>query len=635
MLQINNKNLCEKCFLPLQSNKTTCKHCFSGKNTDKYPTALPEGTILSGRYIVGKVLGKGGFGITYLCYDSKQDKRVAIKEYLPDALTHRNTGETQVSAYDGEKKDYFLKGAKKFFEEAKLVSRFNGNPNIIGVYEFFYENNTAYFVMEYLDGTDFKTYITENGGKLNENQVAFAADKMCDALIIVHSMGVLHRDISPDNIFICENGNIKLIDFGAARQVLGEASKSLSVILKQGFAPLEQYQKHGNQGPWTDIYALGASLYYALTGKVIDDAMTRLSDDTLELNGISPEFAAVIKKMLAIKTEDRYQSAVELKQAINSTGISFEPIIIQPEEQEPKPDPDPDPDPDPEPDPDPNPVPRDEKSFVNDLVDKLRSSKKILIPTLSVLLVCVIAAVVVVIVNGHKKAPVSESIPVVDENIANTPSMSVVENTIIATEETTLEHTEGTTSQHAGEIISEKYEIDCWIDCVSGISTPRSEVNPYGFVICHYKLSHPYEKSAKLRIVSEGFYKSGEKTTLGDNVVTVDDISIEQITGGDINKPNGFDGGKIKFTFYDNVTGDLIGSVSASLSNAVSYYAKTTSDATFTYEENGGMFVTRITVPAETKLQISSVSDKNAYLTYNGHYGYIPLSDLKAIFQLQ
>ncbi len=447
MLKINNKILCEKCFLPLQSNKTTCKHCFSGKNTDKYPTALPEGTILSGRYIVGKVLGKGGFGITYLCYDSKQDKRVAIKEYLPDALTHRNTGETQVSAYDGEKKDYFLKGAKKFFEEAKLVSRFNGNPNIIGVYEFFYENNTAYFVMEYLDGTDFKTYITENGGKLNENQVAFAADKMCDALIIVHSMGVLHRDISPDNIFICENGNIKLIDFGAARQVLGEASKSLSVILKQGFAPLEQYQKHGNQGPWTDIYALGASLYYALTGKVIDDAMTRLSDDTLELNGISPEFAAVIKKMLAIKTEDRYQSAVELKQAINSTGISFEPIIIQPEEQEPKPDPDPDPDPDPEPDPDPNPVPRDEKSFVNDLVDKLRSSKKILIPTLSVLLVCVIAAVVVVIVNGHKKAPVSESIPVVDENIANTPSMSVVENTIIATEETTLEHTETSTTQ--------------------------------------------------------------------------------------------------------------------------------------------------------------------------------------------
>ncbi len=319
MLKINNKNLCEHCFSEIGEGMDSCPYCTYPKNSEKYPTALSEGTILAGRYIVGRVLGKGGFGVTYLCYDTKDEKRVAVKEYLPDSLSHRNTGETNVFTYDGESEEYFKKGAQNFFEEAKLVSRFNGNPNIISVYEFFYENNTTYFVMEFLEGVDLKTYIKNVDRNLTEEEALFVATNISDALTIVHSMNILHRDISPDNIFICNDSTVKLIDFGAARQILGEASKSLSVILKEGFAPLEQYQTRGKQGPWTDIYALGATLYYGLTGNRLDNAMTRITDDAaLDFGNVSPAIAKIINKMVAVRKEDRYQNTFELKKDITA-----------------------------------------------------------------------------------------------------------------------------------------------------------------------------------------------------------------------------------------------------------------------------------------------------------------------------
>ena len=318
MLNINGKNLCESCFAELGDYSGVCPFCGGNRSETEFVTALKNGVVLAGRYVVGKVLGKGGFGVTYLCYDTKSSKRVAIKEYFPDAVAHRNSGETLVSTQLGSGDDSFKMGAQKFYDEAKLVSRFNGNPNIISVHEFFFENNTAYFVMEYLDGIDLKHYMGSKGGKLPESEALYVLDKISEALVIVHSMGVLHRDISPDNIFLTNDGNIKLIDFGAARQVMGEASKNLSVILKQGFAPLEQYQKKGKQGPWTDIYALGATIYYSVTGRVIDDAMSRLDNDELDGSGISPALFAVLKKMLSVRVETRYQSIVELKRDLVS-----------------------------------------------------------------------------------------------------------------------------------------------------------------------------------------------------------------------------------------------------------------------------------------------------------------------------
>ena len=323
MLNLDNKTICEFCFEEVPERTKNCPHCNGEHNIINYPTALPEGTILVGRYSVGKVLGKGGFGITYLCYDLKERKKVAIKEYLPDTLAHRNSGETIVTTYDGETAEHFKNGAEKFYEEAKLVSRFNGNPNIISVYEFFYENNTTYFVMEYLSGMDMKRYWLKNNKRIPEGEVLYIAKRAVEALMIVHSTSVLHRDLSPDNIFLCDNGDVKLIDFGAARQVVADASNSLSVILKHGFAPIEQYQRKGKQGPWTDIYALGASLYLALTGKLPDDAMSRLEDPALDSAGIDPAFADVIDKMMAVKASDRYQNMFAVKNDLDAIDIAI------------------------------------------------------------------------------------------------------------------------------------------------------------------------------------------------------------------------------------------------------------------------------------------------------------------------
>ena len=269
MQQVNGKNICENCFADMKETDLFCSVC--GFRMDQYtpsPGALAVGEILAGKYLVGKMLGRGGFGITYLGYDIQGDRKVAIKEYLPDGLAARQPGQNTLTVYTGEKQELFKKGAEKFFEEAKTVSRFNGNPNIVSVYEFFYENNTAYFVMEYLDGMDLKKYVVSRGGKISQEEMAEVIMPVIDALTVVHSAGILHRDISPDNIFVMQDHTTKLLDFGAARQVIGAESKSLSVVLKQGFAPIEQYQTRGNFGPWSDIYSLCASMYFALTGQV-------------------------------------------------------------------------------------------------------------------------------------------------------------------------------------------------------------------------------------------------------------------------------------------------------------------------------------------------------------------------------
>ena len=331
-MNINNKNLCASCFAETGEGQAACAVCGYNEAVESaYPTALPVGTILLGRYIIGRVLGKGGFGITYLAYDSMEDQKAAVKEYLPDTLTHRNAGETTVSTVAGNKEDAFQKGAEKFYEEAQMVSRFNGNPGLIWVYKFFHENNTAYFVMEYLEGSDLKDYIAKNGGTLSEKQVLDVVIPLIDSLIIVHSIGVLHRDISPDNIYMTTDGKIKLLDFGAARQVLGEASKSLSVILKQGFAPIEQYQTRGKQGPWTDIYALGATIYYCLTGKVPEAPMDRLEEDNLIMpEGISEGLSQIMQKMLAVRANGRYQSVMDLKNDMITHGLlGGEAALIQ------------------------------------------------------------------------------------------------------------------------------------------------------------------------------------------------------------------------------------------------------------------------------------------------------------------
>lgn len=335
MIEINGKHLCENCFCEMATSGPFCTSCgYNPSQTVSDPTMLKPGSVLLGKYVVGKVIGKGGFGVTYVAYDVTTQKKVAIKEYFPYGVALRAPGTTTVSVSSMDNAEAFKMGAEKFYNEAKMVSRFNGNPNIVGVHEFFYENDTVYFVMEYLQGHTLKDHIKTHG-VLTPAQALFIANNVSNALMAAHSANVLHRDISPDNIILCDNGNVTLIDFGAARQVVAEHSQSFSVILKPGFAPLEQYQKKGNQGPWTDIYSLGTTIYHALTGDIPEDPMSRIDDDeefSSNAYNIEPELWAVIQKATQLRVEDRYPDIFVLRNDLSHISYQPEPVIVPTED---------------------------------------------------------------------------------------------------------------------------------------------------------------------------------------------------------------------------------------------------------------------------------------------------------------
>ncbi len=331
--------LCAYCF----SNKlpgAVCPHCHwqEGLSTAS-PSYLPPQTILHGKYLLGRVLGQGGFGITYLALDLDLGIKLAIKEYFPREFANRNSGEFSVSIFSGDARSYFQEGLDKFLEEAKTLARLEGHPNIVSVRDFFRENGTAYFVMNYLDGSTLKEYLAKRSAPLDFNSAMQIILPLMDALKEIHSHGILHRDISPDNIFITDKGVVKILDFGAARQVMSGHSKSLSIILKPGYAPEEQYRSKGNQGPWTDIYALSATVYKMLTGKTPPESLDRINGELLvppsQLGVQLPEqYEAALLKGLAVKAENRYQNIQEYRAALTSASTI---PIISPEIQTPEP----------------------------------------------------------------------------------------------------------------------------------------------------------------------------------------------------------------------------------------------------------------------------------------------------------
>lgn len=329
MIEIEGKKICENCFAEI--TESVCPACgCDSESGGSDPTLLAPGTVLFDKYIIGNVIGKGGFGITYLALDTTLEKKVAIKEYFPYIVARRSAGSSTVTAASEDSRETFELGAEKFYEEARLVSRFNGNPNIVEVYEYFYENDTVYLAMEYLCGQTLKEYIRDKG-ILTAPQALYIAKSVASALAVAHNAAVLHRDITPDNIILCEDGRVKLIDFGAARQVIAEYSQNFSVILKPGFAPLEQYHKKGNQGPWTDIYALGATLYFALTGDIPEDPMARFDDDDTfkeNLFDINPELWSMIQKATSLKKDDRYKNAEEMLDDLSKIRLEPKPVSL-------------------------------------------------------------------------------------------------------------------------------------------------------------------------------------------------------------------------------------------------------------------------------------------------------------------
>ena len=323
-MQFKGMNLCDFCFEKTPPG-SVCQKCGLSHSTYRVEAGLlMPGAILAGKYVIGRLLGRGGFGATYLAYSGARNEVVAIKEYYPAGIATRNKGEEKISIVSDSKRAVFERGATRFLKEAKTMSRFNANKNVVSVYEFFYANDTAYYSMEYLHGIDLKEYTDRHGGRLREAEAVTIMKGICEALVAVHSTQTLHRDISPDNIYICTNGDVKLIDFGAAKQVVGGANRMYSVVLKQGYAPAEQYKTNGRQGVWTDLYATGASMYYAITGKPPLDAMNRVENPELSFGGavgISRKFISIIRKCLQPRIEDRYQSALELLNDLNALPV--------------------------------------------------------------------------------------------------------------------------------------------------------------------------------------------------------------------------------------------------------------------------------------------------------------------------
>ena len=274
---------------------------------------LRKGTRLIGRYTIEGVLGQGGFGITYLGIDELHEKKVAIKEFFPQGIVTRNIEyqDTVTVTFVGEK-DNYEKGKERFLKEARTMAKFSKDKGIVKALDFFEINNTAYIVMEYLEGVTLKQYLRENK-RIDAEDLVELLVPLIESLDEIHSQGLIHRDISPDNIMVLPDGRIKLMDFVAARDYTEFGEKSLSIVLKPGYAPPEQYQTHGVQGPWTDIYALCATMYKCITGENPPDAIERVMDDHLKKISafgipVLPQIEEAIIKGMSVAANDRYQN---------------------------------------------------------------------------------------------------------------------------------------------------------------------------------------------------------------------------------------------------------------------------------------------------------------------------------------
>ncbi len=326
----NNYDRCPNCMNPYDGSGQACPYC--GMDVEGYiapKNCLPPFTILQSKYMIGRVLGQGGFGITYVGYDMNLATYVAIKEYYPESISSRGLGDNPLMVTAQPNKDaIYDKNLNRFVDEARNLSKFYGLPGIVSVRNFFYDNGTAYIVMDYVAGEDLKKYLADNGGKLDEATVLSLMKPVLESLYEIHKKGLIHRDISPDNIMFDDDGTIKLIDFGAVRGTSTETEMTYTVMLKHGYAPQEQYYAKGNQGPWTDIYSLCATMYKMLTGCIPPNCIERMSEDSYMPPSqcgvaVSPQVENALTKGLSVNIADRYQNIGELIKDLYGKEYTF------------------------------------------------------------------------------------------------------------------------------------------------------------------------------------------------------------------------------------------------------------------------------------------------------------------------
>lgn len=334
------RNICPNCFKNIKAGSLSCPYCSFDIQGYKVKTdVLPPFTMLNDQYLIGRVLGQGGFGITYKAMDTfdSNHRIVAVKEYMPSDYATRQG--VAVKPLDSSKAiTIFEHGKKSYIDEIKTLYQFRNNPVIVNIIMHFQENNTAYLVMEYLDGCSLKQCVKKHGDKLDPSVARSYIYDVAKALDKVHAAGVLHRDISPENIFLINNEKeVKLIDFGAARSYIENSDSEKSVLLKPGFAPPEQYSRKGNQGPWTDVYALAATLYYIVSGKYVPDSMSRMQNDTCEplcniVPGVSEAMSNAVKSAMEIDYSKRTQNCQQFMDDLDKTGwTTVRNVSITPE----------------------------------------------------------------------------------------------------------------------------------------------------------------------------------------------------------------------------------------------------------------------------------------------------------------
>lgn len=348
------RHRCYGC-MKMKTESPVCEYCGYDETMQNESHQLAAGTVLKEQYLIGKVLGQGGFGITYMGWDLYLDIPVAIKEYFPAGVVMRdNTISMDIMNCGGDEGARFQNNKERFMREVKILARFSDVKEIVQVKNFFLANNTAYIVMEYVDGITLKQYVKDQGGCLPVRETFRILRPVMEALCKVHKAGIVHRDISPDNIMMLPDGSAKLLDFGAVRDV-GNAqidkplTRSTEAILKQGYAPIEQYQSRGSLGPWTDVYAFCATFYYCMTGQVPPDAPERLlGEEEISLRGqgvkITEEKEKVLQHGMALRSKDRIPGMEQLCEELFGTDPDhmddpYDPIVqgesFDPEEEEP------------------------------------------------------------------------------------------------------------------------------------------------------------------------------------------------------------------------------------------------------------------------------------------------------------
>ena len=316
---MEEKRKCINCMSDMQPGEIVCRKCgFDSRNIDQPIYALPCNCLLHGRYIIGKVLGQGGFGITYLAWDNLLDMKVAVKEYYPMGMVTRDVSRSTSLLWSMSQSDYMQrqKGYDRFLKEARKMAKIDNIPSIVRVRDFFPDNETAYIVMDFVEGITLKDSLLKSGILSFEACVRLLHPIM-EGLAKAHSHQIIHRDISPDNIMIQRDGSVVLLDLGAAKDMTDANGQKSQLVAKSGFSPIEQYMQNKPIGTWTDVYALCATIYYCVTGKVLKTALDRLEDGTVwfppEMDGsISEKEKNVLRDGLALKPEERIRDVGEL-----------------------------------------------------------------------------------------------------------------------------------------------------------------------------------------------------------------------------------------------------------------------------------------------------------------------------------